>query len=281
VAAPNDLWTADFKGWWRTRDGARCEPLTVRDAHSRFVLELQVLRTTEEAPVRQAFEGLFERYGLPTAIQTDNGRPFAWTGALGGLTRLSAWWVSLGIRLVRSRPGCPQDNGAHERMHADIRFEIEDKATRSLRTQQLACDDWVTEFNHVRPHDALGLRTPAEVYQPSKRKPNRIIVGGFPDDCEIHRVGNQGRLRYQGQTIFVSCALEGHQVGFQHGQGDDVLVWFYDLLLGKLLPDRRAYCSVQPFPFESVHHVFPSGSHHPAPEGGEIPKGSLAPEGQG
>src|SRR6185436_15989598 len=107
---PNDLWTVDFKGWWRSTDGTRCEPLTVRDAFSRYVFTLRLMTSTRGELVRPIFEQLFDRYGLPRAIQSDNGSPFANTRALGGLTRLSAWWVSLGIRVVRSRPGKPQDN---------------------------------------------------------------------------------------------------------------------------------------------------------------------------
>lgn len=117
---PNDLWTVDFKGWWRTKDGAKCEPLTVRDAFSRFVLSVQLMTRTRYEDVRPVFEDLFEKYGLPKYIQTDNGPPFASTQALGGLTKLSTWWIAMGIRVVRGRPGHPQDNGAHERMHCDM-----------------------------------------------------------------------------------------------------------------------------------------------------------------
>ena len=116
--APNDVWTVDFKGWWRAVNGQRCEPLTVRDAHSRFVLASTLCSATSK-DVRKEFERLFRRYGIPSAIQCDNGVPFVSVRSVGGLSSLSAWWVSLGIRLVRSRPGCPQDNGAHERMHLD------------------------------------------------------------------------------------------------------------------------------------------------------------------
>jgi putative transposase len=151
VEAPNDVWTVDFKGWWRTADGTRCEPLTVRDAFSRFVLDLRILPATSTEHVRPTFERLFARYGVPRAIHSDNGQPFASTQSIAGLSKLSAWWVSLGITLVRNRPGCPQDNGGHERMHGDIRFEIQSASAPTVSAQQKICDEWRAEFNHVRP----------------------------------------------------------------------------------------------------------------------------------
>jgi transposase InsO family protein len=169
VQQPNDLWTADFKGWWRSRDGARCEPLTVRDAHSRDVLTARLLKRTRTKEVREVFEELFQRHGLPMAIQTDNGPPFASPIGLCGLTQLSAWWLSLGIEVIRSRPGCPQDDGGHERMHVDMSIDLQTNAAPTVAEQQAAVDAWVHQFNHVRPHQALGLRTPAEVYRPSER----------------------------------------------------------------------------------------------------------------
>ena len=136
VAAPNDLWTVDFKGWWYTADRRRCDPLTVRDAFSRMVLALRIVDSAGTDEVRRVFEELFEAYGLPKMILSDNGPPFASVKAIGGLTKLSAWWVSLGIRVVRSRPGCPQDNGGHERMHADIRIEVQANAGRRFQSSR-------------------------------------------------------------------------------------------------------------------------------------------------
>src|SRR5690606_9917653 len=161
----NDVWTVDFKGWWHTLDGVRCEPLTVRDEKSRYVLEVRSMATAKTEAVRAVFEQLFHQHGLPKAIRSDNGSPFAARSAVMGLSRLSAWWLALGIDLERGRPGKPQDNGAHERMHLDIRNELEQCASEDLERQQAAFDIWRKTFNEERPHEALGMRTPAELYR--------------------------------------------------------------------------------------------------------------------
>ena len=231
AAAPNDLWTVDFKGWWRTLDGDKCEPLTVRDAFSRFVFAVRLMDRTTTDDVRPVFEELFKRYGLPTAIQSDNGPPFASVRAVRGLTMLSAWWVSLGIHVVRSRPACPQDNGGHERMHVDVRIELEDNAEPTLVAQQRACDDWVATFNYERPHEALGMRVPADVYRASDRRLTRYVVGGFPDGCTMTSVNLKGNVQYDGRKLFVGRALRRYRVGLELID-DIVRVWFYKLLLG-------------------------------------------------
>jgi putative transposase len=232
---PNDLWTVDFKGWWRTRDGTRCDPLTVRDAVSRYVLRLQLMTRTRGVDVRPVFEDLFQRYGVPKAIQSDNGPPFASVRAPGGFTALSAWWVSLGIQVVRSRPACPQDNGGHERMHRDIRFELEDNASATTMDQQRACDEWVTTFNHVRPHEALGQRPPSEVYRVSPRRPSSIVIGVYPDTFQIVKADRMGRILYQGWKVYVSAGLAGHKVGLEF-HGALVRVWFGSVLIGSFVP---------------------------------------------
>src|SRR4051812_14481597 len=165
--APNDVWTVDFKGWWLLRSGQRCEPLTVRDAFSRYVLAVRLPKAATTMAVQAEFERLFELYGLPKVIKSDNGSPFASSHAVLGLSRLSAWWVSLGIELDRSRPAHPQDNGAHERLHRDIERELASRVEADRDAQQAACELWRDEFNHERPHEALGGRCPAEVYHKS------------------------------------------------------------------------------------------------------------------
>ena len=149
----------DFKGWWSR--------LTVRDAHSRKLLAVQLVRSTSAAEARRVFEDLFQRYGMPVAILSDNGPPFAVTADLAGLTQLSAWWIALGIRFVRGRVGCPQDNGGHERMHRDMKAELQAHPEATVEAQQAACDVWRHEFNARRPHEALDMNTPDSVYRRS------------------------------------------------------------------------------------------------------------------
>src|SRR5438552_1452398 len=151
VHAPNDLWTIDFKGWWRATCGERCEPFTVRDAFSRYVLAVELVPSTRGEVVRRILDRLFRRHGVPRAIQCDNGVPWVSMRSRGGLTSLSVWLVSLGIRLIRSRVACPQDNGGHERMHRDL-SELQLDPARTRRAQQRIADRWLIDFNGVRPH---------------------------------------------------------------------------------------------------------------------------------
>jgi hypothetical protein len=204
--------------------------LTVRDEHSRYVLELRALGDARGQRVRNNFERLFERYGLPQAIRSDNGVPFASVHGLLGLSRLSVWWVALGIDLERGRPGHPQDNGAHERMHRDISREIEALG----QADQEALDVWRESFNQERPHEALGMRTPGELYRASERK-----YEGTPEDLDYpqmcsRRVSAQGAIKLDGQSLFLSSALAGWSVGLKPVAEDLMEVWFARLLLGQV-----------------------------------------------
>ncbi len=241
VCAPNDLWTMDFKGWWRALNRERCEPLTVRDAFSRYVLAASMAPDTKGKRVRRVLERLFRVYGLPLALQNDNGSPFVCTKARGGLTRLSAWLVSLGIRLVRSRPGCPQDNGGHERMHRDM-SELQQSPARTRRAQQRACDEWLIDFNHVRPHQALNGKTPAEIYRASPRRSLVPKLPTYPDGWVTRRVNHRGYVRVNGDDVFLGMALVGHLVGLRQ---ETELRWkarFFDIDLGTVeaLPIQNA-----------------------------------------
>lgn len=228
AAAPNDIWTVDFKGWWHDPEG-RCEPLTVRDEYSRYVLEVRSLANARTEAVRDCFERLFERHGRPAAIRSDNGPPFASPNGVLGLSRLSAWWLALGIDLERGRPGCPQDNGAHERMHLDIRRELQGTAYEG---RQAALDVWRRQYNEERPHQALGMRRPAELYQNSERKwlgtPELLAYEGL----DSRKVMSSGELRWQGHAILISKALAGWNVGLDPGPVGEVDVYFAQLLLG-------------------------------------------------
>ncbi len=232
---PNEVWSVDFKGWWKDAAGLRVEPLTIRDEYSRMILEMRALEDARGQTVRACFERLFERHGLPGAIRSDNGVPFASANSLLGLTRLSAWWLALGIDLERGRPGCPQDNGAHERMHRDIHRELQ--AGRIGRDQH-AFELWRHQFNTERPHEALAMRVPAEVYQPSERS-----YTGTPEDIDYDtmdtRLVNQknGCIRLHGEPLLLSTALGGWSVGLAPTQDDLIDVWFAHLPIGQIRLD--------------------------------------------
>ena len=224
----NEVWTVDFKGWWRSL-GRRCEPLTVRDEHSRYVLEVRALENARSETVRQSFEQLFARHGLPEAIRSDNGAPFASVQGLFGLSRLSIWWVALGIDLERGRPGHPQDNGAHERLHRDISRELE----ATGQADQAALDLWRQSFNYERPHEALGMRCPGEVYLPSERK-----YEGTPEDLEYPQMCTRrvchGTIKLEGEKLFLSTSLAGWSVGLKPLAAERLEIWFGRLFLGEV-----------------------------------------------
>jgi putative transposase len=231
ACAPNDVWTVDFKGWWRVLDGTRCEPLTVRDAYSRFVFTLAASPTTGVA-VRAVFEQLFRRYGVPNAIQCDNGPPFISVHSRAGLSALSAWWVSLGIRVVRSRPGCPQDNGGHERMHADVCAEVQADPAETIAAQQKILDRWRQDFNHVRPHEALGGKTPADVYKVAEKRRPTTAAFDYPKRLYVARVNRQGRVRFRHDDCTVGLAFAGLDIGIEVIDAMHVRFWLHDLDLG-------------------------------------------------
>ena len=234
VEGPNDVWTIDFKGWWRTGAGDRIEPLTVRDAYSRYVLAARLLRDCRSSAVKEVLSGLFERHGLPCMMQMDNGSPFACTKARGGLTKLSAWLVSLGVQVVRSRPGCPQDNGGHERMHLDMRYELEDVPADSIEAQQEAIDIWRNEFNLIRPHEAIGLKPPGEVYRPSRRRYSGPTHPKYPAGWLVRKVDDKGVIRVLREKLFVSTALSGQYVGLRPLLEEGYRLYFHDVDLGQL-----------------------------------------------
>ncbi len=234
VRAANDLWTVDFKGWWRTGDQARCEPLSVRDAFSRFVLELRALPDTRTESVRARFIRLFKAHGSPKAILVDNGPPFGTTQNPLGLTALSAWWWSLGIQVHHTRPAKPQDNGGHERMHADIANEVETSRMLNIRAQQAVLDRWRHEFNHHRPHEALGQRPPAAFYKRSARRWSPHYKPPKPRNAAERRLGNRGQVFFRGESTFISGALAFQTVALEPLDMATYRVWFGHLLIGWL-----------------------------------------------
>lgn len=231
AVAPNEVWGIDFKGWFRTGDGQRCDPLTVSDAVSRYLLLCEVVAPTLEG-VWPACERLFAEQGQPRAFRMDNGTPFGCEGA-AGLTRLSVRWVKLGIALEPITPGCPQENGRHERMHRTLKRETSCPPASSCAEQQARFDVFRQEFNEVRPHEALGQATPASVHRPN----SRVYTGRLEDpwydaEHQVHRVRSHGEIRYRGELVYLSDALPGEVVGIAELPSGDSVVRFADIELG-------------------------------------------------
>jgi len=241
---PNDVWAVDFKGWFRTRDGRPCHPLTVSDLYSRYLLGCPALADQRRTSAEREFDVIFERYGLPEKIRVDNGSPFGSTGPCG-LTRLSVHWLRHGIGVEFIRPGHPQDNGSHERMHKTLKAEASRPPEANLAKQALRLERWRHEFNTERPHEALGQRPPAEVYHPS----TRTVAGNFRDFeyprwYEKRRVREDGTIHWQGVYRFVGQAFAGSNVGLIEGASGDHDVFLGDLLLGIL--SGKGQCGLIP-----------------------------------
>jgi transposase InsO family protein len=213
--AANRVWCADYKGWFTTRDGQRCDPLTITDGFSRYLLRCQIVESLSYEVARGVFEAAFREYGLPTAIRTDNGTPFASRG-LAGLSRLSVWWLRLGIQPERIKPGKPQQNGRHERMHLTLKRETAEPPAQNLRAQQQRFAAFRRDYNHVRPHEALDMKTPDSLYEPSPRPyPARVAELEYDAGFEVRRIGGKGEFKWKGNRIFVSEILDGERIGLQ------------------------------------------------------------------
>lgn len=244
---PNHVWTIDFKGWWYTRDRNRFEPLTIRDDYSRYILCAQALDDACTETVRQQMIRVFERYGLPEVIRSDNGAPFAACRSPLGLSRLSAWWLALGINLDRIPPGRPDQNGGHERMHRDMAVEVEGNAGLDPATQQATLDVWRKSFNEERPHEALKMRVPHDVYCSSTRKfdPTPIELA-YPSGCLVRKVNRHGAVKIENIRVGVSEALRGWGVGLEPKCSHRYAVWFCRLCLGELDVITQKFQAVRP-----------------------------------
>jgi len=233
--AANRVWSADFKGWFRTGDGERIDPLTISDAHSRYLLRCQAVKAADTEHSQPIFEAAFREYGLPERLRTDNGAPFASNGE-SGLTKLSVWWIKLGIVPERIQPGKPQQNGRHERMHRTLKQATASPPARNRRVQQERFDQFRQEYNHQRPHEALGQTTPATHYQVSPREyPRRLEEVEYPADWQVRRVARGGQMRWQGLNVFVAHALEGEAIGLQPLDDLHWRAWFRFYELGVLV----------------------------------------------
>lgn len=236
VSAANEEWAADFKGWFRTRDQTRIDPLTITDSHTRFLIEV-FIRPQTVAGAQAAFTRAFEAYGLPRAIRSDNGAPFGSSGA-GGLTRLSVWWLKLGIEPHFIRPASPQENGRHERMHRTLKAETSQPAAADAPEQQARFDAFRRHFNEARPHEALGQIPPARLYAPSARKmPRRLEEAWYDADHEVRRVRSDGSIKWRGDFVFIGEALIGEAVGLAELETGDHIVRFCTRDLGVIRRD--------------------------------------------
>lgn len=237
-AAPNLVWSADHKGFFRTRDGKRCEPLTVIDSCSRMWLALEATGSTSEAEARPVFERLFNEHGLPRVIRTDNGGPFVGCGVTG-LTLLSAWWTELGVAHERIDPGMPQQNGRHERAHGAM-SPLERAPSEDARAQQQAFDAFRREYNHERPHEALGQVPPARLYRNSERQmPAHIEEPVYPAEAAARRVRSGGEIKWRGGMVFIAHALAGKLVAVE--DDEEIGAWrvrFYARPLGVIQRGR-------------------------------------------
>jgi transposase InsO family protein len=213
--SPNDVWAADFKGWFKTGDGNRIDPLTITDWSSRYLLCCQALGSAKGLPTKMQFERVFREYGLPWAIRSDNGVPFASVG-LGGLSRLSVWWIHLGIWPERIRPGHPEENGRHARMHKTLKEATAKPPRQTSRAQQAAFERFQQEYNEERPHEALNMQTPGEWYRVSERKfPNHLPDMEYGPDFKVRNVRDDGYIRWNCETIYLNAALAGERVGLK------------------------------------------------------------------
>ena len=232
---PNDVWSADYKGQFKTGDGLYCYPLTVTDNCSRFLLGCQALTSTAVYEAKPVFTRLFHEFGLPRRIRTDNGVPFA-TNTLARLSQLSAWWVRLGILPEFIEPGKPQQNGRHERMHRTLKAETTRPPAGSCRAQQRRFNRFRAEFNYERPHEALDMQTPAARYEPSPRPmPQRLPPLEYPDRFEVRYVSANGGIRWNKRWVNVSTTCVGEYVGLEEIDEGVWNVYFGPLKLGQLL----------------------------------------------
>lgn len=239
--AANDVWSIDFKGWWKS-DGEICEPFTVRDRYSRKILCTKLMQSKSSVAVRAVMTDLFKTYCLPKVIHSDNGAPFAAPNGILNLTTLAVWWITLGILPDRSLKGHPEQNGSLERMHKDIADEIEGKVPGGISANQAVLDEWVKEYNSVRPNEAIGMKTPDELYTKSERK----YTGDY-DELEypigflVRKVTGGGEIILNGVRITIGYALRGWHVGLKPlDDGHSFLVFIADFLLGTL--DLDSYC---------------------------------------
>lgn len=240
---PNAVWSMDFKGEFRLGSSRLCYPLTVTDGFSRYLLGCQGLESPTREGSRRVLESLFREYGMPGAILTDNGSPFASSHALARLSRLSVWWIRLGIRPVLIQPGHPEQNGRHERMHRTLKAETTRPPAADGPGQQERFDQFRSVYNEQRPHEALGQIPPAQVYEPSPRSyPSRLEPCEYPGHFEVRSVGDKGEIWWRGQALFVSHSLQGERIGLEEVEEGQWSVYLSSVLIARFdEQERRMY----------------------------------------
>lgn len=238
ASEPNDIWTTDFKGEFRTLDGIYCYPLTIMDEYSRFLICCQGLYSTGYAGAFKTFRRIFREYGLPRAIKSDNGVPFA-TTAIARISKLSVWFIKLGIRPILIEPASPYQNGVHERMHRTLKAECTRPPRANLASQQRRFNEWAHEYNFDRTHESLGDDFPSEHYRPSLREyPSRIPRVEYPSHFEVRRVSNNHCFRWHNKAVHISSALVNEYIGLEEVVDGVWSVYFSWLRVG-FLDERR------------------------------------------
>ncbi len=242
ATSPNEVWCIDYKGQFRLGDGTYCYPLTITDQFSRYILGCEGMAAISDEQAREACEEVFRLHGLPAVMRSDNGVPFSSTG-LGGLTQLAVFWLRLGIVLERIRPAHPEENGRHERMHRTLKFETARPARSNLLQQQERFDDFVDEFNTLRPHEALEMKRPAEVYAKSSRPfPSKLPEPTYPAFDDVLRVYRGGQIYIPGiGQVMLTAALAGQHVGIREERDGRWLVTFCDVDLGYAGPSKKSF----------------------------------------
>ena len=237
---PNHVWTVDFKGWFELGNGQRCDPLTVTDLHSHYVLACRAQPNQQFKGTLHQFRGLMRHVGLPEIIRVDHGAPFASAG-LGRFSSLSLWWIEQGIDVEFTRPGSPQDNGSHERMHRDLKAEATQPPSVNLPAQQRRFERWRYTYNHERPHESLEQQCPAEFYQPSARRLNehdRPVV--YPAQFEVKTISENGQLSHEGRLFHVGEAFAHKRVGLRLNAEGRTELHFSNVHLGDLCYDNTS-----------------------------------------
>ncbi|OHB57750.1 MAG: hypothetical protein A2Y07_01915, partial [Planctomycetes bacterium GWF2_50_10] len=255
---PNDVWSVDFKGHFATRDSSRCNPLTINDHLSRYLICCRHVDRMSYNLVKMQFERIFRQYGLPLVIRSDNGTPFSSRG-IGGLSRLSAWWIRLGIHPERIEPASPDQNGRHERMHRTLKEHTAKPPADDLNSQQQRFDDFVNEYNNERPHEALEMQTPSSLYVPSERIfPNHLPRPHYDRYMQVRRVEHHGDIQYKNRRLFLGESLEGEYVGIEEIDDDKSRVWYCDYELGTIDHQKWRIEPAKPHPLLAGVNPCPS-----------------------